>query len=768
MSNIQFSSEVSAAARRDIVDLQQKIDVFSSGAVSDEAFRKFRLSRGVYGQRQPGVQMIRIKLPYGRITADQLITIANCSDQYATGNLHATTRQDIQLHFVKLAESPQLWADLEAANITLREACGNTVRNVTASAKAGIDPDEPFDVTPHAHAIFEYFLRNPICQDMGRKFKIALSSSHKDSAFAFMHDVGLIPAPYPPEGEFDKIPSPEHQNTKSLNDNDESPEHQNTKTPNKEKRGFKVLVGGGLGAQPFLAQTAYEFLEEEKVIPFIEAALRVFDRYGERVRRNKARMKFLLQDIGLERFMELVNEEWTALKNKEWAITTDEEEVTDEYSTFNIQYPTDPIAAANRLNIQHSIAAANRLNNSKLNNWLQTNVFEQKQKGYFGVQLRVLLGDMSSDTARALAAIVKEYAADDIRVTVNQGYLLRFVKPENLPALYEKLNELGLAEPGFDTTSDITTCPGTDTCNLAITSSYGITRELEKVMKNEFPDLIYNNDIKIKISGCMNGCGQHSIANIGFHGSSIKNGAYVLPALQVLLGGGFNQAGEATTGDKILKVPTKRGPECLRVLLNDYDQNALDGEYFNDYFVRQEDKYFYHLLKPIADPKTLESSDYVDWDHTEAFKTEIGIGECAGVMIDLVATTLIEAEEKLGWSQEALQNQAWADAIYHAYSSFVTAAKAALTAEGINCNSQHGIVSDFDRNFLGKPDFSHEEGAFKSLVFSINKNEPTEAFARYFSEEAAQFLQNAKAFRLRNVAETGAPQLSFLEAAKDS
>ncbi len=191
--SIPFSPNVSEAARRDILELENKISVFRSGDVPEEAFRKFRLARGVYGQRQPGVQMIRIKLPYGRITADQLVRIADCSDKYATGNLHATTRQDIQLHFVKLADSPALWAELEDANITLREACGNTVRNVTASARAGVDPEEPFDVTPHAHAIFEYFLRNPICQDMGRKFKIAVSSSEKDSAYAYIHDVGLIP-----------------------------------------------------------------------------------------------------------------------------------------------------------------------------------------------------------------------------------------------------------------------------------------------------------------------------------------------------------------------------------------------------------------------------------------------------------------------------------------------------------------------------------------------------------------------------------------------
>ena len=277
---IPFSPNVSPAAQRDILDLQQKIDRVTDGTMDSEAFRKFRLARGVYGQRQPGVQMIRIKLPYGSITADQLVRIADLSDKYATGNLHATTRQDIQLHFVKLADSPTLWAELEDAGITLKEACGNTVRNVTGSARAGIDPEEPFDITPYAHTIFEYFLRNAICQDMGRKFKISVSSSERDSAYGYMHDVGLIPR---------------------MQDG---------------TRGFKVMLAGGLGAQPFLAQTAFEFLEEEKVIPLIEGVIRVFDRYGERTKRHKARMKYLLNDIGLDELLRLVAEETTGLKNK--------------------------------------------------------------------------------------------------------------------------------------------------------------------------------------------------------------------------------------------------------------------------------------------------------------------------------------------------------------------------------------------------------------------------------------------------------------------
>ncbi|GAB2788960.1 nitrite/sulfite reductase [Rhabdobacter roseus] len=729
MSNLTFSENVSQVAQRDILELQAKIGVFSAGEGTEEAFRKYRLARGVYGQRQPGVQMIRIKLPYGRITADQLVRIADCSDKYATGNLHATTRQDIQLHFVKLADSPQLWAELEDAGITLREACGNTVRNVTASFRAGVDPDEPFDVTPYAHSIFEYFLRNPICQEMGRKFKIAVSSSEKDTAFGFMHDVGLIP-------KWGQNASGE------------------------TVRGFKVLIGGGLGAQPFLAQTAHEFLEQQQVIPFIEALIRVFDRYGERTRRHKARMKFLLNDLGLEGLLEKVEEERLALKNKEFNVET---------TAFDVEVPareslsTEAIVALAQSTLSEAEVPA-------FTQWLTTNVFEQKQKGWYGVQLRVLLGDFHSSVARQLADLVRQYAADDLRVTVNQGYLLRFVKTEDLPALYLKLKELGLADPGFDSTADITTCPGTDTCNLAITSSYGITRVLEKMMQEEFPDTIYNNDIKIKISGCMNGCGQHSASNIGFHGSSIKNGKLVLPALQVLLGGGFTGDGAGQIGDKVIKIPAKRGPESIRLLLRDYEANAYEGEYFNQYYARQTKNYFYQLLKPLADLSALTDDDYRDWDHDELYKTEIGVGECAGVLIDLVGTTLIEAEEKLLLATENFQSGVWADAIYHAYNVFITSAKALLIGESINTNTQHGIVKDFDEHFGASfyPTGTEEQNGFRTLVFSINKNEPTEAFASQFIASAQDFLARVKTFRETQLADSGAPQLQELVHGQDS
>jgi len=273
--------------REDIVELRDRIDAFTRGKEDEERFKLYRLTRGVYGQRQTGVQMFRIKIPYGHLKADQLRRIADISEKYTNGNLHITTRQNIQMHYVKLVDSPAIWAELAEKRITAREACGNTVRNLTASAHAGIDPDELFDVTPHTHTAFEYFLRNPICQEMGRKIKIAFSSSDKDSAYTYFHDFGFIPR---------------------IQDG---------------KRGFKVVVGGGLGAVSITAQTAYEFLPEDEIIPFMEAAIRVFDRYGEREKRMKARMKFLIKKLGLDGFMQLVEEERTALPQQRFAIGPD-------------------------------------------------------------------------------------------------------------------------------------------------------------------------------------------------------------------------------------------------------------------------------------------------------------------------------------------------------------------------------------------------------------------------------------------------------------
>lgn len=677
---------------QDILDLGNKIKLYRDGKIDDDKFRSIRLLRGIYGQRQPGVQMVRIKLPFGRVSTKQIRRIADISDEYASSNLHATTRQDIQIHFVSLDKTPELWTKLEEDAITIREACGNTVRNVTASPTAGIDADEPFDVSPYAYETFRYLLRNPVNQEMGRKFKISFSSTEEDTAYSFIHDLGFIPRVV--DG----------------------------------KRGFKVLIGGGLGANPYLALTAYEFLEEDQLVPFTEGVLRVFDRYGERNRRMKARMKFLLNDIGLEEMMRLVKEEWNALPFKRYTIDRD-------------------ILPAPRLSDFVPEGPATISNEKKYQQWFDTNVIRQKQEGYCGVYVKLPLGNLSSKNARKFADIVDRFAADELRITINQGYLIRFVREAVLKHLYVALDEMALAEPGFDSVGDITACPGTESCNLGISDSTQVSLALEKVIKEEFPDLIYNNDIKIKISGCPNSCGQHGIASIGLHGSTIKDKqGKVLPALVVLLGGAKLHGGAAIVADKVLKLPSKKGPDALRMVLNDYETNSHEGEYFHEYYKRTGRNYFYTLLKPLADPTLLTPDDYIDWGQEQNFVLHTAVGECAGVIIDLVSTLLYDSEEKLAWARQALDEKMYADSIYHSYNAFINTAKAMLLTVDQKPSTQIQTLNDFQKHFIdsgmisGIPDF-------KAMVLRMGKQEPTELFAKEYLKDANKFLQDIYAYK---------------------
>lgn len=694
--------KVSRAAKKDILELEQRIEKFKKGEIEEDKFKLYRLTRGVYGQRQPGVQMIRIKLPYGKVTAKQLIKIADTSDKYATGNLHLTTRQDIQLHYVKMEESPALWAELEEENITLREACGNTVRNVTASPDAGVNPKEPFDITSYAHALTHYFLRNPICQDMGRKFKIAFAADDTDSAMTYFHDLGFIP----------KI--------KTIN--------------GKDIKGFKVVIGGGLGAQAIPAQTAFEFLPASQMIPFTEALIRVFDRYGERANRSKARMKFLMKKTGLEQLLKLVDAERKSIKHQSFEIQEDQIEMSNS--------PNGPV-------LEHDIEDW-----EAFEDWKRTNVFEQKQKGFFGVWIRVPLGDIHSNTARSLANVVRQYAADDIRVTANQGLLLRYVTASSLPQLFQALTALDLAKPGFDSTHDITACPGSDTCNLAVTNSTALTTVLEEMLKKDFKQLLDESYIKVKISGCMNACGQHMAANVGFHGSSIKNGALIIPAMQIVIGGGVSPEGRGFIAEKVIKVPTKRIPQALAAVLNEYEDKSNDGEYFNDFYQRLGKMHFYHLLKPFADIPSLSQADYMDWGKTENFVPEIGVGECASVMLDVIGTIIEESQERLDWAKAGLDEAAHADSIYNSYSSFVIGAKALLLSEDVKCNTQIGIIESFEDQF-GSHEFFNLTDGFKRLVLAINQEEPSAEFAKAYFKDAGAFLERVRVFRQLQLAADG-------------
>ena len=681
---------------KDIIELEEKILAFKEGKIPEEKFRSLRLARGVYGQRQQGVQMVRIKLPYGKMTFAQWKRIADVSDEFSNGNLHLTTRQDIQIHFVSLDRTPELWSLLEKDDVTIREACGNTVRNVTASDVAGIDPEEPFDVTAYAHAIFEYFLRKPVGQEMGRKFKIAVSSSERDTALVFMHDLGIIPL------------------IKEIN--------------GKQQRGFKVVVGGGLGAQPFLAKTTHEFLEEDLLLPYIEAVLRVFDRHGERNSRHKARIKFLIHHIGIDAFNELVVAEQKAVTDK-----------TVRIDTTRFLNPTLPTGILPEEKPQ----IKNHLN---FEIWKKTNIKKQKQEGYFVAYVRIPNGNIASDVSRRLIEKLKTVIADDVRVTITQNLQFRFIKPEHLEYVYSILETENLAAAGFGSVADIVSCPGTDTCNLGISSSTGLSTVLSQLIEDEFPEFLENEDIALRISGCMNSCGQHGIAGIGFHGSSMKVNGNTIPAVQVLIGGGNLGGGEGRVSNKVIKLASKRAPDAVRLLLNDFKTNQQNAESYLVYTFNKGEKYFYDLLKPLTDTATLLSEDFIDWGQAEKFATAIGVGECAGVMIDLVATLIFEAEEKISWAKESIANKAYADAIYQVYAGFIHAAKSLLLKHEVHCNTQAGVLKDFDVYFIAKGLYTAHP-SFKDLVLQINQNEPSEEFAIKYLEQANAFIDFAKAFK---------------------
>lgn len=694
-----FRSEIeNPIVEKDIIDLEKKIQLFYKGEIDEERFRSLRLARGVYGQRQFGVQMIRIKLPYGKLTSEQLHRIANVSDEYSRGRLHITTRQDIQIHHVSLDRTPELWAELEKDDITLREACGNAVRNVTASETAGIDKDEPFDVSPYAHAVFEFFLRNPICQELGRKFKISFSGTDKDTALSFMHDLGFIA---------------------KIKDG---------------VVGFKVMIGGGLGSQARLADTLFEFVEADKIVPVTEAVLRVFDRYGERSKRAKARLKFLIKDIGFNAFVQLVEEEQKALSVTSFPIDN---------SNFDAEVSLDHITEIPSVEIKDEKA---------FDSWKATNVIEQKQAGLSAIGIKVHLGDFYTKEARILADLIKQYAGNEIRLSLRQNILIRHVKNELLPFFYVELQKLGFVETGYESTLDITSCPGTDTCNLGIASSTGVSAELERVLKAEYPQFANNKEIAIKISGCMNSCGQHTMAHIGFQGMSIKSGNYVAPALQVLLGGSVLGNGAGRIADKVLKIPSKRGPNALRSILNDYQENVAAGESFINYYDRKGEKYFYDLLKPLADTSNLEQSDFVDWGSEQAYEKAVGVGECAGVVIDLIATLLLESEEKIENAAESLTLNQYADSIYYSYSSIVNTAKALLISEGKKTNTHVGIISQFDELFGNEIDLGV---SFSDFIYQIKNNEPTQNFAQNYLIDAQLFYTKVDAFRVKSVNNEG-------------
>jgi len=639
---------------REELDLfERQVEDYLAGMTGEIKFQKIRLQMGVYAQRQDGVQMQRIKIPFGGLNSAQLRRLADVSDKYASGFMHLTTRQDVQLYYIQLDTEPNMMRELADVGITTREACGNTVRNVTACHQSGASSTQTFDVTPYAEAFKNFMLRNPICQNMGRKFKVCFEGCHdKDHAGIMIHDLGFRARVKEIDGEL--------------------------------KRGFQVYVGGGLGASPSLGHLWTEFMPVEEMIPLSASVIRIFDRFGERKVRMKARMKFLIRKLGMDEFRKKVEEERASLKvDPSWNDYLNNIDETPPETNPNI--PSAPEGVS-----EDPLYQA----------WKDSCVLPHEYEGFNMVNISVHNGDITSDTARALADITEIFSASDIRISISQNLILRWVPTAALPALYLALKEIDLANLGPETFNDITACPGADTCRLGITSAKGLADTLTKGMKNglgEFSEL--SKGLSIKISGCPNACAQHVSANIGFQGASLAKEGRNVPAEQVFVGGGL-YGDDTRLATSIIKVATRNAPKVVKKLLELYRDERNGDEHFDLVMERLGRDRIKEEIKEFAQVPTFEEdpSYYQDWGHEEEkFELQKGVkGECAGATVEEKIPTFSDAEKRIQQAEALLKHGEYNTSIMEAYHSCAASAHVPLYTKLVDPFTSQQTIWEFE------------------------------------------------------------------------
>ncbi|PYT67760.1 MAG: ferredoxin--nitrite reductase [Acidobacteria bacterium] len=569
------------AIEAEIARFEERVQKLRNGEISEEQFRPFRLKHGTYGQRQPGFQMLRVKVAAGVVKPSQLRVLAQIADEYSTGRGHLTTRENVQFHFVKLERVPAAMRLLADCGLTTREACGNTVRNVTACPVAGICPGEAFDVTPYALGVSRYLLRHPDFHELPRKFKIAFSGCADDGgcAVAGIHDVGLIAQVRGSNGA--------------------------------GRRGFKVLVGGGLGSLPTESAVLTDFLPEEELLPTIEAVLRVFNETGNRKNKFKARMKFVLREKGIGEFRRLVFE-----KRK---ISQAPAEV------FTVPSPIRP-ALVNISPAPLTLSLDNAASDSEYEGWAEHNLMPQRQSGYGAIWIKLPAGTFHSRQMRGVADVLENHDLSGVRIAINQDLVIPWVPLDRAREIYNDLRALDLAIPGARTISDVTGCPGATTCNLGITRSLTLADELSRALQGyDDPEI---KKLRIKISGCPNSCGQHHIADIGFYGNARKIEDKQAPYYQLLLGGKVSADG-VRFGRQVMAVPARPIPLIIRELLAFYQQDRQLGELFSAWVGRTSDKAIVERLRPFVEVTNSTEDIFLDWGDTETFSLKLGRGECA-------------------------------------------------------------------------------------------------------------------------------------------
>ena len=566
----------------EIDDFELQVRRFQAGEFDETEFLAYRLKQGVYGQRQPDAQMMRIKIPFGGLKADQLDALGEVSAQFVPLNKgHVTTRENIQFHHVKLQDAAEVMRVLGRVGLTTREACGNTVRNVTGCALAGVCPDETFDVTPYAAAYARYFVRHPYTQALPRKLKTAFSGCARDCAITGIHDVGFIP---------------------KMQDG---------------HPGFEIRVGGGTSIMPKIAPTLYDFVPVEDYLKVTEAVIRVFHHTDElRKNKMKARIKFHVARVGIDAFREQVEEEMS----HKWAQRS--------FDPSSLLFIEDESLDAPPLHGSHPNGPAS----SEFDHWAKTNVVDQKQGGYKAVNVKLYQGDIQAEQFHRLADISRTYAGGRARITHQQNLTFRWVPEAALRLLWNELHEIGFGASGVHEISDVVSCPGTDSCKLGITSSMGLGRALMDRIDRMSIDDPLTRRMHVKMSGCPNGCGQHHVADIGFHGAASKAPGGQVPAYELFLGGSYEE-GDTRIGLRTkTKVPAKRVPDAFEKVLQFYWSQRHEGEEFKDFAARLGPAQFEPLLKEFNEVGELNREtlhDYIDWDKTVKYKLERGEGECA-------------------------------------------------------------------------------------------------------------------------------------------
>jgi sulfite reductase beta subunit-like hemoprotein len=578
----------------DIRKFEILLDDYLKGDLDEDSFRIFRLNNGIYGQRQGGHnQMVRLKLPYGAVTADQLDTLGDIANKYSRGWGHITTRQNIQFHFVQLENIPSMLKDLASVNLTTREACGDTVRNVMGCHLAGACPHEVLDISPWAQATFEHFLRHPYGQRLPRKFKINFSGCTTDCGQAMFNDVGVVAV------------------TRKTEDN-------------KIESGFRVFIGGGLGANPHPAQALEEFTERENLLATIEATLRTFDHYGNRDNKLRARLKWVIDTIGIDELRRrILKERQLLIASSSWPGGI------PDLVTLQGDLPVGKSKSEDVTPLGTPVTLRVSKNKSEYENWKSTNAIFGSAKNTVSVIANVKLGDITANQFYALANIVREFNIE-VRTTNRQNLAFRSLTHEMLPAIYERLKSIDMADPGAEMARDVVSCPGADTCNLAVTQSRGLAKDIsEKLEEAGLGDV---GGVRINISGCTNSCGQHHIADIGFHGVERRAHDRPAPGYQLFLGGHVGLT-QIEFGKRALRLPAKAVGEVTVIIVRQYSETREPGEAFQTWLERTGGaKAIATQLKEYDSwPDPEEKPDYyVDFDETGPYVAEVGQGECAG------------------------------------------------------------------------------------------------------------------------------------------